>query len=499
MKALSSLFFCLFLALSLPGCFVQELPSDTIFGCDTNADCGGDGLLCAPRANQRGYCCKPEDEACNGLDDDCDGTVDEVAGEPCYGGPAGTLGVGRCKAGTPTCGSGGSLGCTGEVRPGTEACNGVDDDCDGSTDEDFLLQEDEQNCGQCGRTCSAAQVCTGGVCQTRSETLCDNNADDDSDGATDCADVDCDTLSCGTGCVCRSLTKAEGVCTDGADNDADAKTDCADTDCNTLACGTGCVCRNNVKAEAVCDDTVDNDTDAKTDCGDTDCENQSCGTGCVCRSLSKAESACGDGADNDGDAKTDCEDTDCNNQSCGTGCVCTNARAVETACTDRNNNDGDNTIDCADSDCFYKELSSGVWCREGQARERFCNDTVDNDGDGQTDCADADCTGIAYDATRVCGANNTYLESNCTDGVDNNGDGRTDCQGGRDANCVSGNCGYGCQISNCTVRREIACDDSSDNDFDNNTDCRDSDCNARSCFKTDGTLGTCNSQTRVCQ
>src|SRR5579863_1894004 len=36
-----------------------------------------------------------------------------VTGSSCYTGPAGTLGVGACKAGTQTCGAGGT--CTGEV------------------------------------------------------------------------------------------------------------------------------------------------------------------------------------------------------------------------------------------------------------------------------------------------------------------------------------------------------------------------------------------------
>lgn len=52
-----------------------------------------------------------------------------------YTGPSGTAGVGVCKAGVRTC-TGGAFGaCAGEVLPGTESCNGLNDDCDGSTDE----------------------------------------------------------------------------------------------------------------------------------------------------------------------------------------------------------------------------------------------------------------------------------------------------------------------------------------------------------------------------
>ena len=56
---------------------------------------------------------------------------------PCYGGPAGTAGVGACHAGAQAClpdGSGYGA-CTGEVTPQAEVCgNGIDDNCDGVVD-----------------------------------------------------------------------------------------------------------------------------------------------------------------------------------------------------------------------------------------------------------------------------------------------------------------------------------------------------------------------------
>ncbi len=67
---------------------------------------------------------------------DTDAGCEAGATETCtYSGPAGTAGVGICKAAVRTC-TGGAFGaCTGEVLPGTESCNGLNDDCDGSTDE----------------------------------------------------------------------------------------------------------------------------------------------------------------------------------------------------------------------------------------------------------------------------------------------------------------------------------------------------------------------------
>lgn len=59
--------------------------------------------------------------------------------ESCYSGPAATKDVGPCVAGTRTCQDDGSKfgPCTGEVTPVAERCDtAVDDDCDGTTNED---------------------------------------------------------------------------------------------------------------------------------------------------------------------------------------------------------------------------------------------------------------------------------------------------------------------------------------------------------------------------
>lgn len=55
------------------------------------------------------------------------------------------------------------------IPPGVaETCNGLDDDCDGVIDNGFNLQEDPSNCGVCGRVCTfpnAEVICDAGECR----------------------------------------------------------------------------------------------------------------------------------------------------------------------------------------------------------------------------------------------------------------------------------------------------------------------------------------------
>jgi hypothetical protein len=87
----------------------------------------------------------PSADVCSdGMDQDCNGVVDDGAGccrmgmtSACYTGPMGTIGRGICRGGTRACQASGTPGpCMGEVLPRAEVCNGLDDDCDGTVDED---------------------------------------------------------------------------------------------------------------------------------------------------------------------------------------------------------------------------------------------------------------------------------------------------------------------------------------------------------------------------
>jgi hypothetical protein len=71
-------------------------------------------------------------ETCNGVDDNCDDTIDE--GNPGGGGSCSTGLPGLCDAGTITC-SGGNLVCVADFSSTPEVCDGEDNNCNGSIDE----------------------------------------------------------------------------------------------------------------------------------------------------------------------------------------------------------------------------------------------------------------------------------------------------------------------------------------------------------------------------
>jgi hypothetical protein len=73
-------------------------------------------------------------ETCNGKDDDCNGTIDDptlLNNQPCLTGLSGV-----CSTGTTFCGQG-NLQCNATVQPNTqtEICDNLDNNCNGQTDE----------------------------------------------------------------------------------------------------------------------------------------------------------------------------------------------------------------------------------------------------------------------------------------------------------------------------------------------------------------------------
>ncbi len=167
----------------------------------------------------------PSEEACNGVDDDCDGTADEgcecAFGEArgCYTGPPGTEGIGRCGPGRQVCEGDGWGPCEGSVLPDAERCNGIDDDCDGDVDEGCdctpgdtracfetpsgmpaegtpgvgLCREGTRSCSELPGGGSAWGACGGA--NVASPEVCRNGTDEDCDGLVD-EDCGVPTVDC---------------------------------------------------------------------------------------------------------------------------------------------------------------------------------------------------------------------------------------------------------------------------------------------------------------
>jgi hypothetical protein len=143
-------------------------------------------------------------ETCNGVDDDCDGDVDENAG-PVFHRDGDGDGYGNRANPTQACSApSGYVGNAGDcndsnatVHPGaTETCNGGDDDCDGSVDEGagptFYRDGDGD---QYGDSAISTQACAAPAGYVANSSDCNDSSAAVFPGATETcngSDDDCD-------------------------------------------------------------------------------------------------------------------------------------------------------------------------------------------------------------------------------------------------------------------------------------------------------------------
>lgn len=215
----------------------------------------------------------PITEICNGLDDDCDGIDDNgfPVGDTCDNGQQGECLVNGTVICDPTDseGDGDFVQCTAfQVPPGIEICNGLDDDCDGSTDEDTILEPLPapigNTCGGTGTSCNAGIIeCINGapscegvvggdpeICDGQ-DNDCDNLTDEDTAGEP-LPGIGLQCYDFALGCTGAGTPQAacEGTCNFGA----------------TICVAGGIECDGAIgpAAEESCDG-VDNDCDGNVD------------------------------------------------------------------------------------------------------------------------------------------------------------------------------------------------------------------------------------------
>jgi Notch 1 len=398
--------------------------------------------------------CIPDPEICDGEDNDCDGEIDENPDDA--GGSCGSD-IGECEFGTYVCNDG-VIECEGDTPPSSELCDGLDNDCDG-TDDNSPIDEGDV-CGTSAGTCSpGTTICMSGNLECQGETgpsseICDgydndcdgtndnNLIDDGSPCGSDTGECQMGVTQCSSGSlVCQGSIGSTAEICDGLDNDCngtddndpiDVGSNCGvDTgECQSgiTVCTSGSIsCSGSVGPVVEICDNLDNDCDGISDNNPSD-----------------AGAACG----------TDTGECISGVETCISGAItCAGAISSTPEVCDNLDNDCDGTTDNNLTDdggeCGTDtgECQSGFWLCSGGAltctgamgpSPEIC-DNLDNDCNGITDDAPVDvgtvcgsdvgiCNPgltICVDGTPLC-LNETVPEEEICDGLDNDCNGQVD-------------------------------------------------------------------------
>ena len=393
-------------------------------------------------------------EVCNGIDDDCDGLIDDddpdCTGKTTWHEDSDNDGYGNPNVSLDTCDqpAGYVLDDTDcddsdqNVNPGaTEVCNGIDDDCDGLIDDDdpdctgkTTWHEDSDNDGY-GNPNVSLDTCDQPAGYVLDDTDCDDSNENVNPGATE---------------VCNGIDDdCDGSIDEGFDQDQDGYTtcqgDCDDSNANV-----------NPGATEVCNG-IDDDCDGLIDDDDPDCtgkttwheDSDNDGYGNPNVSLDACDQPAGYVLDD-----TDCDDSNANVNPGATE-VC---NGIDDDCDglidEDSDDDGDGYTVCGgDCDDSNKNVNPDA--------QEVCNG-IDDDCNGLIDDDDPDCTGKTtwhedsdndgYGNPNVsldtCDQPAGYVldDTDCDDSNENVNPGATEICNGIDDDC-DGNIDEGCVVA----------------------------------------------------
>ncbi|GAB4299592.1 MAG: hypothetical protein Kow0090_15020 [Myxococcota bacterium] len=360
--------------------------------------CAAGVELCVPNR-------MPEEEVCDGADNNCDGKIDEGLLNAC----------GKCGAIPEEICDGKDNDCDGEVDEGLinacgkcgetpkEVCNSKDDDCDGKVDEGSDICPAGEECieGYCLSPCPSGECPTGYDCDTVSgKKMCVSPcfgvrcelgfACNDADGK--CYDL-CEGVKCKSGFICLMGECVEEGCeaTGCPEGYKCFENDCVEDNCLVSGCPKGERCAPTGECE--------NDPCAQANCApDEGCRDGNCFGSCAFISCA-ANEGCFDGA---------CVNDPCAMKQCRKGEVCESGKCIADPCRSISCERGYvcEGGDCVGDPCLRTNCPYGAVCRDGQ-----CVNEMDPEGGGHGDATPDDIGECVRDSD--CGDGEECVNAYC--------------------------------------------------------------------------------------